>query len=73
MLQDEVEYRAIGAGLLHLLQLCSESRQEATPHYPRFPKVLGAPEITANQYSNFVYLCLEGCVIFGIYLCKYME
>ena len=30
--------------------------------------VLGASEITANLYCNFVYLYCEGCVICIIYL-----
>ena len=34
--------------------------------------ILGAPEITANLYCNFVYLYWEGSGIFIIYLRKYM-
>ena len=30
--------------------------------------ILGAPEITANLYCNFVYLYWEGCVICSIFL-----
>ena len=29
---------------------------------------LGDPEVTANLYCNFAYLCWEGCVICSIYL-----
>ena len=35
--------------------------------------VLGASEITANLYCNFVYLYWEGCVICSTYLRLYME
>ena len=31
-------------------------------------KVLGSSDITANLYSNWVYLYWEGCVIYSIYL-----
>ena len=32
--------------------------------------ILGASEVTANLYCNFVYLYWEGCVICSIYLRK---
>ena len=68
-LEQEIDtFKKENTKIVSLKKKLTDEKQRLTKEWEEFDKVLGASEITANQYCNYGHLYWEGCMICRVYL-----